>query len=143
MLTAVLYRLAGQPEAGDPEFTDVSEDAYYADAVAWAGENNIVTGYAADIFGPDDNITREQMAAILYRYAQHLNIDVDSAAAPDSLDGYTDAGQISEYARQAMAWANAAGFIRGENDTTLNPGGYATRAEAAAILVRFCENTDI
>nr|WP_295948504.1 S-layer homology domain-containing protein [uncultured Agathobaculum sp.] len=143
MLTAVLYRLAGQPEAGDPEFTDVSEDAYYADAVAWAGENNIVTGYAADIFGPDDNITREQMAAILYRYAQHLNIDVDSAAAPDSLDGYTDAGQISEYARPAMAWANAAGFIRGENDTTLNPGGYATRAEAAAILMRFCENTDI
>lgn len=143
MFTMVLYRLAGQPDAGNSTFTDVAQNAYYADAVAWSSENNIVTGYTKGTFGPDDDLTREQMAAILYRYASHLGIDVESVAASSDISQYSDANEISEYAQPAMMWANAAGLILGDTDTTLNPGGSATRAEAAAILIRFCENTDL
>lgn len=143
MFAMVLYRLAGQPETGNSSFTDVPENAYYANAVSWASESNIITGYTADIFGPDDNITREQMATILYRYALQLNIDVESVAISTDLSQYADAKQISEYALLPMMWAKASGLIHGVTATTLNPEGAANRAEVATTLMRFCDNINI
>ncbi|HIV96904.1 MAG TPA: C69 family dipeptidase [Candidatus Agathobaculum stercoravium] len=137
MIVAILYRMEGEPEAEASDFTDVNADAYYADAVAWANANGIVTGYGDGLFGPDDTITREQMAAILYRYAQYKGYDVTTTG---SLDAYTDAAQISNYALTAMQWANEQGLITGSTSTTLEPQGNAIRAEAATILMRFCEN---
>ena len=137
MIVTLLYRLAGSPEApkGSP-FADVSQTAYYAGPVAWAAWNGIVTGYGASTFAPGDPITREQFAAILYRYAQYRGLDVSAAG---SLSGYSDGGRVSAYARQAMAWANAAGLITGTGKGVLDPKGQATRAQAAAILQRFAQ----
>ena len=115
----------------------MADGQYYADAVAWAAGNEIVTGYSKEKFGPDDAITREQLAAILYRYAQYKNIDVTRTA---DLSGYTDTAQISAYAETAVKWANAEGLITGVTDTMLKPAGTATRAQAAEILMRFCEH---
>ena len=115
----------------------MAADQYYADAVAWASANDIVTGYSEEKFGPDDSITREQFAAILYRYAQYKKIDVTATA---DLSGYADAAQISAYAETAMKWANGEGLITGVTDTMLKPAGTATRAQAAEILMRFCEH---
>ena len=137
MIVTILYRLEGEPDAAASNFTDVAANMYYADAVAWAQANNIVNGITTTTFGPDNAITREQMAAILYRYAQFKGYDV---TASNDLDSYTDASQISAYATAAMQWANAEGLITGSTSTTLNPQGNATRAEVATILMRFCEN---
>ena len=138
MMVTILYRLENEPEAyKESGFTDVAEDSWYEDAVAWAAENGIVNGFPDETYGPELPITREQMAAILYRYAGYKGYDVGEAA---DLSGYTDAGDISGYAAEAMAWANAMGIITGRTETTLVPSATATRAEAAAILMRFCEN---
>lgn len=137
MLVQVLYNLEGKPEAEDAAFTDVAADAWYADAVAWASGNQIVNGVEVDEFAPDEDITREQMAAILYRYAQYKGYDV---SASNDLGAYTDAAQISGYAVPAMQWVNATGLITGSTDTTLSPMDSALRAEAATILMRFAEN---
>lgn len=137
MLVQVLYNLEGKPEAGAVAFTDVAADAWYADAVAWAAGNKIVNGVEVDEFAPDEDITREQMAAILYRYAQYKGYDV---SASNDLSTYTDAAQISDYAVPAMQWVNAEGLITGSTDTTLSPMDSALRAEAATILMRFAEN---
>ena len=137
MLVQVLYNLEGKPEAEDVAFTDVAADAWYADAVAWAAGNKIVNGVEVDEFAPDEDITREQMAAILYRYAQYKGYDV---SASNDLSTYTDATQISDYAVPAMQWVNAEGLITGSTDTTLSPMDSALRAEAATILMRFAEN---
>ena len=137
MAVTMLYRLEGEPDAAASGFADVPADAYYADAVAWAQANDIVNGVSETAFAPDDPVTREQMAAVLYRYASYKGSDV---TAPGSLAGYTDAPQISAYAADAMGWANAAGLITGNTGTTLNPRGNATRAEVATILMRFCED---
>lgn len=136
MIATILHRLENEPEAPAGSFTDVAADAYYADAVAWAAANGIVTGVSETVFAPDDAITREQMAAILYRYAQFKGYDV---TAGNDLGAYTDASRISDYAAAAMRWANAEGLITGVTDTTLEPQGSATRAQAATILMRFCE----
>ena len=136
MIVTILHRLEDEPEAPAGSFTDVAADAYYADAVAWAAANGIVTGVSETVFAPDDAITREQMAAILYRYAQFKGYDV---TAGNDLGAYTDASRISAYAAAAMRWANAEGLITGVTDTTLEPQGSATRAQAATILMRFCE----
>ena len=138
MIVAILHRLEGEPEAEASSFTDVAAGAYYADAVGWAAANGIVNGVSETAFAPDDRITREQMAAILYRYAQFKGYDVTASA---DLGAYTDAAQISAYAAAAMQWANAEGLITGNTGTTLNPKGHATRAEAATILMRFCQDT--
>lgn len=138
MIVTVLYRLEGAPTvSGASGFTDVADGQYYADAVAWAAANNIVGGYGNGLFGPNDTITREQMAAILYRYAQYKGYDVTASA---DLSDYSDVAQVSSYALAALQWANAEGLVNGTSDTTLTPGGSATRAQVAVILMRFCEN---
>lgn len=139
MVVTVLYRLENQPSTSAASFTDVASGAYYANAVAWANANGIVSGYGSGKFGPNDKVTREQLAAILYRYAQYKKYDVSGA---NSLDGYTDAQSVSSYAVPALQWANAAGIVTGKSGSKLDPKGYATRAEVAAMLMRFCENVE-
>ena len=139
MVVTVLYRLENQPSTSAASFTDVASGAYYANAVAWANANGIVSGYGSGKFGPNDKVTREQLAAILYRYAQYKKYDVSGA---NSLDGYTDVQSVSSYAVPALQWANAAGVVTGKSGSKLDPKGNATRAEVAAMLMRFCENVE-
>ena len=139
MIVTMLHRLENEPSATASDFTDVAAGAYYADAVAWAAANGVVNGISETAFAPETAITREQMAAILYRYAQLKGYDV-SVGEDTNILSYTDAGQISEYAIPAMQWACGAGLIQGNTATTLNPKGNATRAEVATILMRFCED---
>ena len=140
MLVTILYRLAGSPAVdGGSAFTDVSGGDWFASGVAWASANGIVTGYGDGRFGPNDPITREQMAAILYRYAGFAG---QSTAGRADLSGYTDAGQVSPYAAEAMGWAVDRGLITGVSAGTLAPGGSATRAQVATILMRFCQTDE-
>ena len=140
MIVTILYRLEGEPAVtGTSAFSDVADGQWYTDAVIWAADNGIVTGYDTGAFGPSDTVTREQMAAILYRYASYKGYDVTASA---DLSGYADQAQISAYALTAMQWANAEGLITGTSDSTLTPGGSATRAEAATILMRFAQSTE-
>jgi len=136
MIVTILYRLEGEPAAGSASFTDVPSGQWYSAAVAWAAQNGIVDGYGNGTFGPNESITREQMAAILYRYASYKGYSV---TASSSISDYSDAPQVSSYAQTAMSWANATGLITGTTATTLAPKGSATRAQAAMILMRFCE----
>ena len=139
MIVSILYRLEGTPAvSGVCPFADVRPGSYYEAAITWAAANGIVTGYSSDSFGPDDNITREQLAAILYRYAKYKGADV-SVGEDTNILSYEDAVSISEYAIPAMQWACGAGIVQGTNGT-LAPGGDATRAQAAAALHRLCEN---
>ncbi len=137
MLVTVLYRIE-QPQAplSAHGFADVAEDMWYSDAVAWAAANGLVTGVSRTGFAPEENITREQMACILYRYAAMKGYAMDSLA---SLDGFADAGHISAWAKEALQWAHAAGLIAGTSETALSPERTATRAQVATILMRFCE----
>ncbi len=137
MIVTILYRLEKEPAAGTSPFTDVDANQWYAKAVAWAAANGVVNGTSPTTFHPNDPITREQMAAILYRYASFKGYDVTQKA---DLAGFTDAAQISDYAKDPMAWANKAGLIGGVSATTLQPQGSAIRAQVATILMRFCEN---
>ena len=135
MIVTILYRLENEPAvSGGSAFTDVESGAWYANAVAWAAANDIVNGTSATTFAPNSPITREQMAAILYRYAAYKGYDVSQKA---DLSGYTDAASISGYAKDALAWANAQKLITGVTDTTLNPQGSATRAQVAQMLMNF------
>lgn len=137
MIVTILYRLEGSPAVtGTNAFVDVPAGQWYTDAVNWAAANQIVKGTSATTFAPNDSITREQMAAILYRYAQYKGYDVTKKA---DLSGYSDNGQVSAYAKDALAWANAAKLINGVTNTTLAPQGNATRAQVSAILHRFCD----
>lgn len=138
-LCQIVYNMEGQPAAtGGSVFDDVADGAWYADAVTWAAENGIVGGYGNGKYGPDDPITREQLAAILWRYAKYKGYDV-SVGEDTNILSYTDALEISEYAIPAMQWACGAGVIEGVTDSTLVPQGDATRAQAAVMLMRFCE----
>lgn len=138
MIVTILYRMENEPTVtSTTAFTDVASDQYYANAVAWAAQNGIVSGTTATTFAPNAAITREQMAAILYRYAQFKGYDVSVKA---DLSVYTDAASVGAYATDAMAWANGAQLITGTSATTLTPAGQATRAQVATILMRFCEN---
>ena len=141
MLVTILYRLAGSPNIEDEiwgyPFQDVDANAYYAAAVYWARMNGIVAGYSDERFGPSDTITREQMATILYRYAQYKGYATTDKA---NLSKYTDAAQVGSYAVEAIRWANAEGLVNGTSSTTLTPKGSATRAQVAVILTRFCQN---
>ena len=137
MIVTILYRLEGSPAVtGTSAFADVPAGQWYTDAVNWAAANQIVKGTSATTFAPNASITREQMAAILYRYAQYKGYDVTKKA---DLSGYSDNGQVSAYAKDALAWANAAKLINGVTNTTLAPQGNATRAQVSAILHRFCD----
>lgn len=138
MLAVVLYNMEKQPEStGVNPFADVKADMWYTDAIVWANANGIVAGYDDSTFGLGDSITREQLAAILYRYAQLKGYDVTEKA---DLTGYTDSASISSYAVEAMQWANANGIVNGMTETTLAPQGTATRAQVATMLMNFCEN---
>ena len=140
MLVQILYNCEGRPAvSGENVFSDVNADAWYADAVVWAAENGIVDGYGNGNYGPDDSITREQLATILYRYAQYKDYDV-SVGEDTDIFSYTDAQEISEYAVPAMRWACGSGVIRGVTESLLAPGNQATRAQTAAMLQRFCES---
>ncbi len=137
MIVTILYRLENEPAASASGFTDVAAGSYYADAVAWAAANGVINGVSETSFAPNAPVTREQLAAILCRYAQLKGYDV---TASGSLNGYADASQTSSYAVAAMQWANAEGLISGISSTVLDPQGSATRAQVATILMRFCEN---
>ncbi|MBQ9046142.1 MAG: S-layer homology domain-containing protein [Oscillospiraceae bacterium] len=139
MLVTILYRMEGEPAvSGKSPFTDVKADLWYTDAIKWASKNGVVEGYGNGKFGPADTLSREQFATILMRYAKMKDHDTSKAA---DLSGYTDAATISAWAKDAMQWANAEKLIIGRTETTLVPLGETTRAEAAAILMRFQENT--
>lgn len=137
MIVTILHRLDGTPSATGAAFTDVPAGQWYTDAVAWASANEIVGGYGNGKFGPDDPITREQMATILYRYSRYKGYDTTVSG---SLSGFPDAAKTSSYAADAMRWAVGTGLIAGMDDGTLAPQGSATRAQAATIFMRYCEN---
>ena len=139
MLVTILYRAEGEPEiSGEAPFGDIAIGSYYEKAVNWAAEKGIVGGYDANTFAPNDNITREQMAAIMYRYAKYKGFDV-SVGENTNILSYDDAFDVSEYAMAAVQYAVGSGLINGKTPTTLNPSDNATRAETAAILKRFFE----
>ena len=137
MLVTILHRLETLPAAASGNFTDVEQGDYYYDAVAWAQQNGIVLGINQSLFGPNESITREQFAAILYRYYLYKNNGVIDIGA--DLSGYEDSGMISNYALPALQWAVGKGLIQGRGEDTLAPRGNATRAETAVILQRFLE----
>ena len=133
MLVTILWRMEGEPVVNYLlPFTDVDGGAWYAEAVRWAASEGIVEGVSASEFAPDDEITREQLAAILHRYA-------GKPATAATLDAFTNAASVSAYAADAMSWCIEQGIITGTTATTLEPGGTATRAQAAAMLMRFVE----
>jgi len=133
MLVTILYKLSGSEENTNSTFMDVAPGAYYAKAVAWAQRNGLVAGYGNGMFGPEDSITREQLATILWKYAGLPEADITALAV------FKDAGEISAYAVNALAWAYESGIITGKGNGILDPRGTATRAETARILERFVE----
>lgn len=137
MIVSMLHRLEGSPAVGIADFSDVASGDWYADPVAWAASEGIVGGYGDGTFGPNDPITREQMASILYRYADYKGLDVSARA---SLDAYSDADSVSPWASDVMSWAVSEGIISGMTEDTLAPQGTATRAQVAAMFQRFLEN---
>ena len=137
MLVTVLWRYAGSPAGWENSFTDVPNGSWFTQAVAWAAENGIVNGVGNHKFEPDSNITREQMAAILFRYAAMSGFDT---SARGNLDQYPDRGDVSGYAVEPLSWAVAEGLIKGTdngNGILLDPQGNATRAQVATIIMRF------
>ena len=139
MLVTILYRLDGEPETEIGEgFADVESGAYYEKAVAWAKANGIVNGITDSEFAPNNNITREQIASIIYRYAKYKGYDV-SVGEDTNILSYDDANKMSDWAVAAIQWACGAGLINGRTESTIVPDGTATRAEAAAIMQRFSE----
>ena len=137
MLVTVLWRYAGSPAGWENPFTDVPNGSWFTQAVAWAAENGIVNGVGNNKFEPDSNITREQMAAILFRYAAKSGFDT---SARGNLDQYPDRGDVSGYAVEPLSWAVAEGLIKGTdngNGILLDPQGNATRAQVATIIMRF------
>lgn len=139
-IVTILYRLEGEPAVTDGSiFTDVAEGTWYTDAVSWAAANEIVDGYGGGLFGPNDPVKREQLAAILHRYAVYKGYDV-SIGENTNILSYTDFEQLSEWAIPAMQWACGTGIINGTSESTITPQGEATRVQVAAMLQRFCEN---
>lgn len=133
MLAMVLHRLAKEPEIGAGQsFSNVAQGQYYTEAVAWATEKGIVSGYGDGKFGPGDLITREHLTVMLWRYA-------GKPAGAGELDGFTDAADADAWAVDALRWAVEQKIVNGRSDGTLDPRGNATRAEVVAILMRYCE----
>ena len=137
MMATILWRMEGSlAPKGENSFTDVEAGRWYADAITWAAENGIFAGYSMDKFGPDDPITREQLTAIFYRYADYKGYKL---TVTGNLDKFEDADKITDYAKTVMQWAVGNGLIKGKSETLLDPQGTATRAEIAAMLHRFVE----
>ncbi len=140
MVVTMLYRLEGEPDVPDEaEFSDVTAEDYYGKAAAWANEQEIVTGYGDGRFGPEDEVSREQMAAVLYRYARSKGYDV--SADDGDITAFEDAESVSEYATDAIKWAVKVGIING-NENKLTPAENAERAQVAALFMRFCNLYD-
>ena len=136
MVAATLYRMENKPAVkGTSAFEDVADGMWYTDAIAWAAENKIMEGYGGTMFGPNDLVTREQMASIFYRYAKYKGLDTTETT---SLDGYTDTDEISSWAVNSMKWASAIKFIYGRTETTFVPQGSTMRSELASFLYRWC-----
>ena len=141
MMATILWRMEGSPAPkGKNSFTDVEAGKWYADAITWTAENGIFAGYGKDKFGPDDPITREQLAAIFYRYADYKGYDL---TVKGNLDKFKDADKITDYAKTAMQWAVSSGLVKGKSGNLLDPQGTATRAEIAAMLHRFIEKYEL
>lgn len=141
MMATILWRMEGSPAPkGKNSFTDVEAGKWYADAITWTAENGIFAGYGKDKFGPDDPITREQLAAIFYRYADYKGYDL---TVKGNLDKFKDADKITDYAKTAMQWAVGSGLVKGKSGNLLDPQGMATRAEIAAMLHRFIEKYEL
>ena len=141
MMATILWRMEGSPvPKGKNSFTDVEAGKWYADAVTWTAENGIFAGYGKDKFGPDDPITREQLASIFYRYADYKGYDL---TAKGILDTFKDTDKITDYAKTAMQWAVSSGLVKGKSGNLLDPQGTATRAEIAAMLHRFIEKYEL
>ena len=141
MMATILWRMEGSPAPkGKNSFTDVEAGKWYADAITWTAENGIFAGYGKDKFGPDDPITREQLAAIFYRYADYKGYDL---TVKGNLDKFKDADKITDYAKTAMQWAVGNGLVKGKSSNLLDPQGTATRAEIAAMLHRFIEKYEL
>ena len=138
MLAQILYNMAGKPSVDNCIFADVPSGAWYYDAVTWAAANGIVGGYGNGLFGPNDPITREQLATMLYRYEQSQGGGFVNDWA--FLLDYPDRDNVSGYAYEALCWCTMNGIIAGMTDGTLNPQGAATRAQAAVMLMRFVQN---
>lgn len=138
MFVTVLYRLEGEQKAAlvNP-FSDVAKDAWYKDAVIWAYSKGIVAGVSEDTFAPNQSVTREQMAAILYQYARYKGCDMSKTA---DLSQYSDSDEVSAWPLTAVKWANGASVVNGVSENALSPKTTATRAQAAAMFMRFCEN---
>jgi hypothetical protein len=137
MFVTILHRAEGLPPPGaEGAFRDVAAGLWYTDAVSWAAESGVAQGYG-DTFGVDDEITREQLAVMLYRRARRENPLEGSDTPEADLGAFADSGDVSEWARGAMAWAIAEGVITGRSPAELAPKGTATRAEAAAVLRRY------
>ena len=136
-MAQILYNMENRPESGKSRFSDAAADEWYAPAVAWAAENGIVNGYSDTVFGAENNVTREEMAVILMRYAEYRGYDV---SAKGDTGKFTDTNKISVWAADAMEWANGSGYINGNDNEELMPGGNALRCQIAAVLKRFCEN---
>ena len=135
MIVTILWRLEGSATKSKAEFSDVNPNDYFYNAVAWAAANNIVSGYNTDKFAPNDSATREQLAAIVYRYASFKKYNM---TALSDLDAYTDKNSVSEYAVDAFKWAIANKIITGTSKDMLSPQDFVQRSQAAAILHRFC-----
>lgn len=136
MVVQILYRMSGEPAVSyGSGFTDVASNAWYADAIAWAARNNIVNGTGAATFDPNAPVTREQFATMLYRYARYRGFNTSLTA---NILSYYDVNQVSEYAFEALQWACAEGIVNGTSTGYLTPQGNATRAQLAAMLMRFC-----
>ncbi len=136
MVVQILYRLEGEPAVtADNPFEDVDAGHYALKAITWAAENEIVQGYGDNLFGPEDDVTREQLAAILFRYADYADMDV---TASGDLTKFPDASQIDSYALEPMKWAVGKGIIQGHDTGLLAPKDGATRAEGSAMLYRLC-----
>ena len=141
MMATILWRMEGSPAPkGKNSFTDVEAGKWYADAITWTAENGIFAGYGKDKFGPDDPITREQLAAIFYRYADYKGYDL---TVKGNLDKFKDADKITDYAKTAMQWAVGSSLVKGKSGNLLDPQGTATRAEIAAMLHRFIEKYEL
>ena len=141
-LVTILWRMAGEPKAGlEMQYNDVPEGQWYTEAARWALAEDVMSGYTAATFAPEDPVTREQIAVLLWRFAQWLNGSVPKLTSPD-YESYGDCGEVSAYAREAMEWACALGIVSGYRDGRgrrwLMPWSNSSRAVVATMLMRFC-----
>ena len=136
MFVTVIYRMENEPQTGKCAFTDVESGSYYESAVTWANENGIVSGISEDCFAPNEPITREQMAAIIYRYAAFKGYDITTS----SNTSYTDNDNISDYAKDAVIWAAEKSVMTGNTDGSFAPKANTTRAQVASVFMRMVEN---